>query len=238
MNTAQLIVRGLQLTLPESLERYVERGLDTTCCITGSRITEGIAWYRVIPASTGEYLDLMHGMTFEYMSLDAAAAFKGSWNMGSRLIFEDGTAYHPYIASSSADANERTYWSALVREVWPGRAGQQCLCIVAGDFKKKVWPRARVGPLGSDTPVYVLDPDRFVSQNLTVNWERLIAMLDLMETIYTAGFSKAAIADGLYLHYAAFGIDPVRAIGWEAELQSVRGRPEFTMAILIAQRKE
>lgn len=236
MDVATIIVRGMGLSLPEKLERYIWRELDTTCAITGVHITEGIPWKRVIPSSTGEYLDLMHGMAFEYLSLSAAAAFKGSWNMGSRLIFADGTMYHPYIAAGSAAKSERTYWSALVREVWPARAGQMCLAIFAGDFKKKVWPRAAVGALGENTPVYVLDPDRHVSQLLTVSWPRLLLVLDLVETVYTAGFSKRSIQAGLYGDYAVFAEQLRLALEWEAQLAEVRALPEFTVSILIAQK--
>lgn len=236
MNVAELMVRGMGLELLAELAGHIETGLDTQCCVTGQPIREGIAWKRVIPSSTGEYLDLMHGMALPYMSVAAAAAFKGSWNMGSRLIFEDGTHWHPLISAEGASQSERTYWSALVREVWPARAGQVCVAIVAADFKKKVWPRALTGPLGTNTPVFVLDPDRHVCQSLTVNWERLIAVLDLVEMVYSAGFGKDSVAQGLYQSYAAFTQQPRQAIDWERELMGVRGLPEFVIAILIAQK--
>jgi hypothetical protein len=235
-SVAEFLMRGMNLVLPARLLPHIQRGLDTTCAITGEHIQEGIPWKRVIPSSTGEYLDLMHGMTFEYLSIPAAIAFKGSWNMGSRLIFEDGTMYHPYISASSADGDARTHWSALMRAVWPERAGQRCLCIVAGDFKKKVWPRATVGPLGPNTPVYVLDQERFVSRNLSVDWQRLVEVLDFIEEIYTAGFSKRAIEYGLYADYAALSSNPTMALEYERRLQELRSSPEFMVSILIAQK--
>ena len=238
MSVADFIVDGLDLEMPEKLRQYIEPGLNTVCAVTGKRITEGIPWRRVIPSSTGEYLDLMHGMAFQYLSLAAATAFKGSWNMGSRLIFEDGTAYHPYIGAESASKSERTFWSTLVREVWPGREGQNCLCIVAGDYKKKVWPRATVGPLGANTPVYVLDPGRFVSKNLQIDWGKLVEILDFIEEVYTTGFSKRAIENGLYSEYSAFSEDFERAMDYEQRLCELRLLPEFSVAILIAQKTQ
>lgn len=235
-SVAKFLVKGLDLSLPKSLERYIHSDLDTTCAITGTHITEGIPWKRVIPASTGEYLDLMHGMAFPYLSLDAAAAYKGSWNLGSRMIFEDGTAYHPYISTTSAGKSDRTFWSALVRHVWPARREQLCMVIMAGDFKKRVWPRSVVGPLGANTPVYVLDSDRFVSQLLSIDWERMIHILDLVEEVYALGFSKDAISNGLYTNYATFVDRPIESIKLETKLQQVRRLPEFTAAILIAQK--
>lgn len=237
MNTAEMIVHGMKLELPEKLEQYIE-DIDTICAITGKHITRGIPWKRVIPSSTGEYLDLMHGMAFEYLSIPTAIAFKGSWNMGSRLIFEDGTMYHPYIAESSASKSERTYWSTLVRDVWPERQGQQCLCIIAGDFKKKVWPRATTGELGENTPVYVLDPDRFVSQSLTISWPQLISTLDFIEEVYTAGFNKRAIEKSLFRDYGTLNEDSGQAMIWEDRLKGLRNTNEFAVSILIAQKGE
>ena len=193
LSVADFIVNGLRCKLPESLKQHIENDLDTVCAITGEQITEGIPWKRVIPSSTGEYLDLMHGMAFPYLSLSAAAAFKGSWNMGSRFIFEDGTTYHPYIGAESAAKSERTFWSALVREVWPEREGQNCLCIVTDDYKKKIWPRASVGQLGVNTPVLLYDSGRFVLQKLSINWQKLIEVLIFVEEVYSARFSKRAI---------------------------------------------
>ncbi|RKY05049.1 MAG: hypothetical protein DRP56_09335, partial [Planctomycetota bacterium] len=83
--SASFIVRGMSLALPEKLTEKIEE-IDTMCCLSGQPITHGIEWRHVIPSSTGEYLDLLHGMSASgYMSIEAATAYKGSWNMGSRL---------------------------------------------------------------------------------------------------------------------------------------------------------
>jgi len=237
MSVAKFIVNGLRLELNEKLKRYTETELDTVCAITGEHITTGIPWKRVIPSSTAEYLDLMSGMAFSYLSIAAAIAFKGSWNMASRLIFEDGTMYHPYIAAKSAAKSERPYWSELVRRVWPERKGQNCLCIFAGDFKKKVWPRAMIGPLGTNTPVLLFDPDRFVLKNLSVDWAQLVETLDFVEVIYRAGFNKRAIESGLYQNYKALVEHGSAAIEWESRLADMRDTPEFAVSILIAQKE-
>jgi len=237
MSVAKFIVDGLKLELNEKLELYVETGLDTTCAIGGEHISTGIPWKRIIPSSTAEYLDLMHGMAFQYLSISAAIAFKGSWNMASRLIFEDGEMHHPYIAAKSAAKSERPYWSELVRSVWPERKGENCLCIFAGDFKKKVWPMATTGPLGTNTPVLLFDPDRFVLKNLSVNWGRMIETLDFVEVVYRAGFNKRAIETGLYQCYAALVDHGSVAIEWESRLANMRDTPEFAVSILIAQKE-
>ena len=237
LSVAQFVVGGLQLELRDNLKQYIENGLDTVCAITGERITCGIPWKRVVPSSTAEYLDLMHGMTFSYLSLAAATAFKGSWNMGSRLIFEDGTMYHPYIAAQSATKNKRTFWSKLVREVWTTRQGQNCLCIVTDNFQKKIWPRAAVGPLGVNTPVLLFDSGRLRLQNLTIDWKRLLETLDFTEKVYRAGFNKQAIANSLFRSYAALSENRNVVIEWEERLAVMRETSEFAVSILIAQKE-
>jgi hypothetical protein len=236
MSVAQYIVSGLKLELKPKLQEHIEHDLDTVCGITGERIQSGIPWHRVIPSSTAEYLDLMNGMVSPYLGLPAAAAFKGSWNMGSRLIFEDGTMYHPYIAAQSAEKSERPFWSALVREAYRERQGQNCLCIVTDDFKKKIWPKARIGKLGTNTQVLLFDSRRLKRQNSIIDWARLIDMLDMVETIYTAGFNKQSIAEGLYNSYAALTEHGNQALDWETQLEKLRPLPEFAVALLIAQK--
>ena len=231
---AEMIVNGLRLELPEQLKQHIEP-VNTICCITGKKIDRGILWKWVIPSSTAECLDPMHGMAFPYVSIAAATAFKGSWNMGSRLIFQDGTMYHPYFSIDSAEKSERTYWSALVRAVWPERQNQNCLCIITDDFKKKIWPRAIVGGLGRNTPILLYDSKRFILQNLIIDWQRLIQVLDFVEEVYEAGFNKSSIAESLYSHYAAFRANNT-AMEWETRLQKLRREPEFLVALAIAQR--
>lgn len=236
MNVAQLLINGMKLSLPGKLRRYIETGLDTYCAITGEHLTTGIEARHVIPASTGEYLDLLHGLTLPYLSIAAATAYKGSWNLGSRLIFEDGTHYHPFISAASANKSSRTYWSALVRDVYPAKKGIQCTCIITADFKKRIWPRAAVGALGNHVPVLLYDTGRGIFKNLFVDWRRLIEVLEIVEEIYTAGYSKEAIVGGLYTNYAEFSADVGLALDYEARLEKVRHLAEFKIAILIAQK--
>lgn len=233
---AEFLVRGLNLELPENLKRYIEDGLDTTCALTEKPIIQGIPWGRVIPTSTGEYLDLLHGCSLSHLSVEAAKAYKGSWNLGGRLIFEDGTQYHPFIGIKSA-TDERPCWSHLVRNIWPGRAGQQYMCIIADDYKKRVWPRARVATLGESSLIYLLYGKRALSKNVQVSWPRLIEVLDLVELVYNAGFSKNAIHDGLYTSYSAFSENLEGALDYESSLAEIRHLPEFLVALLIAQKE-
>jgi len=63
--------------------------------------------------------------------------------------------------------------------------------------------------------------------------------LDLIETVYNAGFVKANIRVGLWSYFKKVqevGIGQTRE--WESALRAWRTRPEFGVALLIAQKQE
>jgi len=238
-NTVEMLLMGLQMPdLKPDLARYVEM-VDTNCALTGARITQGVPVRRVVSSNTGEFLDLTNGWPTGYFSLDAARAFKGAWNMGSVLVFGDGTCYRPLISTASAEGTDRPVWSALVRAVWPEYAGVPCLCILATDVKKKVWPLANVGPLGVHTPALLFDSSRNLLGVWPVDWERLLGVLDFVEALYSTGYTKAAIADNLLVNLeASERLGFAAAYDYEQRLATLRGTPEFNFSIIIAQKGE
>lgn len=257
-SVADFMVRGMGLTVPPEWEKLIHRGLRTSCAITGAPISEGILWSDVIPGSTGEYLDLLHGMARPYVGVAAALAFKSGWNLGGRMFFEDGAHYHPLISAANAAADGRPCWSDLVRQVWPERAGQCVVTIISDDYKKRVWPRAMVGVLGPNTPVFLFDSGRSIQRNVAVNWAGFLDVLDLAEDVYEwfgevwsrragekgrqpGGLRRAfrrAMLEGMRTDYAVMSADSSRACGYEAGLSKRRGSPEFDAAVLIAQRRD
>lgn len=233
MNVAEMIVKGLEIS--ELDKKYKLEKVDTFCGITGEPITQGIKAQKVVSSNTGEFLDLLHGRCTEYLGEMAARAFKGSWNMGSRLIFADGTMYHPLISNKSAEKQGRACWSSLVRDIWPVRKGEECLCIIATDFKKKVWPWAKTGVLGNNTPVLLFDSKTDTLSNFYIDWQALVTILDEVEYLYTAGFSKQTIALNLWSDYST-AIEFQQTIQYEEKLRIWRQLPEFRIAIVIAQK--
>jgi len=123
-----------------------------------------------------------------------------------------------------------------VREVWPAKKGQSCLVLITQDVKKRLWPVARAGTLGEQTPVAILAGDYNVEECRFVSWPVLLATLDAIEEIYSAGFGKDAIFFNLFRSTKA-----VKAAGltWTAEAErriaEIRTRPEFIPALIIAQ---
>lgn len=241
LTPADLLAEGLRLPMPKWEPEPVPAG--THCAITGQPITEG---YRVQDMSTGataEFLDCFRGGLNGWVSVNAARCFKSSnpriGNPCARsvLAFAGGTLYNPLINRDAAIEQGRPYWSSLVREVWRERAGQQCLCIVTTDTKKRLWINARVGALGETTPVFAYDSKSAMDRTRVVSWPALIECLNVVEVAYSAGFAKLSIQEGLLSAY-----NTAREVGWresmslEAMLSRWRPRPEFAVAVLMAQK--
>ncbi len=236
VTVADYIAFGMGL---KPLEAVAERVPDGThCALSGIEITYGYPLWSVVPDSAGEFLDMLGGATEGYVAENVARAFKGTWNMGSWLIFEDGAGFHPLIAREAALKQGRPCWSDLVRQIWPDREGQPLVGILTTDFKKRLWPRARVGALGNHTRVYVHDPENDLSANLVLDWPKFMEVLDFVETIYTLGFSKPAIRQTLTHEWkAAQTIGLAETLRLERELQNLRPAPEFAPALIMAQKK-
>jgi len=239
MNVTEMLIAGLQIgALDESVARY---GIDveTNCALTGERIAWGIPVRRVVSSNTGEFLDLTSGQVTGYVSENSARAFKGACNMGSIIVFADGTHYHPLISATSAAAAtpSRPCWSVLVRELWPERQGQECLIILATDVKKKVWPLAQVGHFGVHTPVLLFDSSRDLLGVCPVHWPGLLSVLNLVEELYQRGFTKNIIADNLYIDLKTMEeVGYTQTMDYERRLRQIRHTAEFKMSIIIAQK--
>lgn len=213
-----------------------------TCALTGESITLGYSLGDVTTDATNEFLDTFRGLGGGFVSESVARCFKAHPKNGCQILaflaFEDGTLFQPLIARESAGSTGRPCWSDLVRDVWPARQGQRMAAILTTDTKKRLWPRARVGCLGPSTPIYLHDGDTHVSAPLRVDWPHLISVLDLVEDVYSLGFSKRTIRASLLQDYARarqVGFGACRAL--EARLHVHRGSPEFAVALLIAQRR-
>lgn len=229
------IVRGLNA--PPLGDPPVPVPPGTRDVVTGEEIFFGYPAAMCQTDTQSEFLDTFRGWAGQWVSETTARAFRSDRNMGARLFFEDA-AYYPMISREQAEKQNRTCWSDLVREVWPVRAGQNLVCLLTTDSKKRIWTRARVGALGPHTLIYVHDGDLNISVSAAVNWPRLIAVLGLIERAYGAGFAKDAIRTGLAAHWkTASRIGIPETVRMERELTPLRSQPEFIPALLVAQKE-
>ncbi len=240
---ADLLVRGLALPpLPQEPQTVLA---GTCCAITGQPITAGYPVADMVTGATAEFLDCFRGGVDGWVSEAAARCFKsadprsGNPCARSHLVFADGTYYGPLISRESAQVQGRACWSDLVRGIWPARQGEQCLIVLTTDTKKRLWIRARVGALGSRTPVLVYDAGMALDQVRLLDWPALLDCLDLVEEVYSGGFPKQAIIDSLYgLTKAIEQVGLAQTRAWERLLNVCRPRAEFAVAVLIAQKRE
>lgn len=261
MSPAEFLFRGLGLPPPESPPVAVPTG--TTCPLTGLPLSEGWPIQSVIPSSTGEWLDLLRGDVHGFFSDAAAACIQNDWNLGSRAIFRrpDGTfeAHYPLLArpkpgavielvdEATADPKRlktlrrdgqgvRPCWSDLLRTL-PEREGWQCLLLIATDPKKRVWNRARVGTVGERTPFFLFDSSRNLLTHVHAPLGPLLTGLELVEQIYSAGFTKRAIETGLLSETRAIAsVGHPLALAWEVELVPLRREPWFPVLTICAQK--
>lgn len=233
MTEADFLVKGLDLP---PLEKPVMT-VDTHCAITGVRIERGYRVRDIVPKASSEFHDLL-ALKTGYVSEAVGIAWKGSWNLGSRLIFEDGTHYHPLIDPKAAAKQGRPAWRDLVRDVYPARKGQRVLSIISTDFKKRVWPYARLGNLGHNTAIYLLDESQGVNGMIQVDWAKLIVYLSQVEILLAAGFSRQAIAENLLRKMSICRkIGLAEARDMEILLGHMRSTPEFKMVWTIARQE-
>ncbi len=234
MTVTEYLVSGLKIPPLDEPPKPVT----ANCAITGLHITHGYPVWDIVPNTAGEYLDLLPNGTNGYVSDSAARAIKGTWNLGSRIIFSDGTHYHPLIARDKT--GERPCWSDLVRQLWITKRGEPVLMILTTDVKKRVWHKARIGVLGSATPVMIYDvSDSGLSSVQVIDWAVLLEILDVVENIYSMGFSKNGIRYSLLREWSRVPLLGVRqVVDLDNQLKPLREKIEFAMAVLISQKKE
>jgi hypothetical protein len=244
LTPADLLAKGLNLEMPDGYEMQ-QLPPGTTCAITGQPITQGYPVRKMVTDATAEFLDAFRGGVDGYVSelagrcLKNADPRKGNPTARSFFFFENGPYHSPLISRESAQKQGRACWSDLVREVWPERQGQICLVLVTTDNKKRLWIRARVGALGGKTPVMLYDAELALNEVRLIDWPKLLECLNIVEDVYTAGFGKDAIREGLFSSAKGLkenGFTMTREL--ENTLKSWRSAPEFLMAVLIAQKKE
>lgn len=233
---SNFLVRGMNLNPVDIQPKIFDK--PTFCAMDGIEIKQGYPIDKVVPASVGEYIEMLNGEITGYLSEDVARAFKGTWNMGSWLIFESGEAYHPLISRTEAEKQGRPCWSDLVRSL-SKKKGEKILLILTTDVKKRVWTRARIGVLGGSTIAYLHDPEQNISNNLIINWENMIEVLEEIESILTLGYNKITLSRSLLSDLkTSTKIGLKDAITLEKKLSVIRSTPEFKFAYVISQKKE
>jgi hypothetical protein len=205
------------------------------CAVSGEPIRHGVLVKKAVTSAYSRFTDVFTDPD-GWVSEAAAKCIANDWNLGCRLVLEDGTHYHPLINAEQAAKQDRPCFRDIVRDMWPANKGQSCLIIITTDVKKRAWPMARPGRLGATTPVTILAPEYATEECRAVDWTQFLAVLDEVEALYSRGYGKDAILTGLWRsqkavkeHGAAYTLE------MERRLQHLRTTPELLPATLIAQ---
>lgn len=153
------------------------------------------------------------------------------WHRG---IFATGAGVRFPVISRESVTNERPAWSDVFRLL---RADESRALVLTTDPKKRVWPFARVS-VGDTAWMYIHDPPRGVSGNRAVSIKKLIAALDLVEHVYSLGWSKPWIAQSLIgSQKAVLSVGLDAALALDQRLAAIRNEPEFLPALIVAQKE-
>lgn len=129
------------------------------------------------------------------------------------------------------DWSDRPTWTDLIRDRqwW----GQERYAILSTDGQRRAWQKTRASR-GENLAIVFHDMPRAISELVTLHLPKLVKVLDAVELAYSNGYSKVAIETSLFS--SPQGIN--KAIKYESLLRELRGSPEFTFAVVIAQKRE
>lgn len=207
----------------------------------GEELQVGYPTSSALSTATGEFLDLLPANT-GWVSENVARALKGMWNAGSVVALADGTYYHPLLSRESAQKQGRPCWSDLVREL-STKIGQSGVLLLTDDYKKRIWPMARVTVVGAHTELCVYAES--ILGNVAVAWPRLHATLDQVEAIARecqAALGKAwimttrrALRESFFEHSLIKALGALRVRELEVLVAPLRDTNEFRIALIIFQ---
>lgn len=190
----------------------------THCRVSGAIITHGVAIQDTVSDANTEFIDQFAGDVCGYVSENAARAYKTAAPAHKHRIKSTGRMvanpcakshlaceldgefeyFSPSFDPVTAAKNETVTWSAAIRDVWPRWKGRTVFIIVTPDFKRRLWPYSRTGIMGDRTPVYILNKSYNLDGRFTLDWEKLVSLLDIVEPLYQMGYTKDSLKTSLF----------------------------------------
>lgn len=155
------------------------------CAATGIEITEGKPKGKTIK-SLNDVLNVLSYPNSKWISEPVARVFANDWNMGSRIFFENGENWHPLVNPENAASQGRPAWRDIVKEL--ANYEGNLVIIFNTEFKKKCWPMALPTKIGNKTKVLLNNPKGNISRILTVDWQVVNILLELVHDIRLNGF--------------------------------------------------
>lgn len=203
------------------------------CCVTGEKSDRLLRRELVFSTSTGNTSNLAP-YSGEGISISAYKLWKEPKMWAKSILATAGQVLFPTITAGEDDT--RPTWRNALQKL---DISQERVCILTTDPKKRIWPFAQISQ-GKTIKMYLHDPSRGISENRTLDYYTLLNTLSKIEEIYTTyGFSKKAIASSLIPDFKTtkeVGIE--HTLNLDEMLNEIREIPEFTPALIIAQKHE
>lgn len=218
---------------PPALERQ-PTPVSALCAMTGRQITEGYRVDSLVTEATSQPHEIFRYPS-EWCSVEAARLFKsmrGPASMLSNLFANAERGVKPLVSKESAVAQDRPCWRDILESL---PLGIFTVAVFTEESKRRFWLDAPLTLTGQAWRPYL--HWRNVSRVLTVDVERLKALLSQVENVYSLGFSKDAILRGLFDNYQQvqrFGFSATQRL--ESELLPYRDSDELLLAAFVAQK--
>lgn len=209
-------------------ERGVEIGRCGLCGIDGS----GFPLASILE-KTSSNLTALFDLTCNSLCGSCRAVWSEPKKWHRSILATPGRVVFPVIARESV-TDSRPAWSDAIRGL---DASLPRVAVLTTDAKKRVWTFARVSQ-GEECLIYLYDPSRGLSGNVSVSLRKLCEVLTTIERVYSVGFTKDHIASSLLSYRKLCGqVGLGKAIALDRELSAIRSLPEFMPALIMAQKE-
>jgi hypothetical protein len=105
--------------------------------------------------------------------------------------------------------------------------------VMTTDVKPRLWPRARLATVAR-FGLYLHAGEYDVSEWREFSLPDCLDLIGNMIAPLTAGYAKSSLYHGLFRDYASSSRDPIKAMAWDAQLDTHRNQPHFLPALIAA----
>lgn len=224
-------VENLVLTHPKLRHG---QGIGARCALSGLPIREtgAVAAKDALSSNMGNVVDFLKAPDSPWVS-NAAALVMGDpkkWHRNFVALVQgnEGRMFWPTFAVDEKQPGQaRPVWRETLVELADHFQGWQIVAVCKDEVKSRAWPRARIGVVGRQTPLYFAESKLGMAGLLLVDIHDLKRLLLRLEALLDAGYGKMMLKNGVPV---LEGKTLKETLELERELAAWRDRPEFPLA--------
>jgi len=247
MTKTQLLYHAFDVPHRE-LEK-VELPAGRTCAITGEQISRGVAADDLLTNASSAPHEIFPNDTSAQVSWEAAQCYKYfRGGLTGNLLARNRdwkehlpTGHKPMVSTSSARRKDRPNWQKLLYGTDPHatlKPSDQTIAIFTEEFQRRLWLKAEMSTVGEHWKPYLFNGS--TRRSLEVSFPRLREVLALCEHVYSLGFTKQQIRQGLLGAQSKMTLlttlGPRRVKAFDDTLAEWRGTDELRLAVFCCQR--